>query len=46
MSPEAIATMVIGVAVVWGALVASILHAVRTTRARKAEGAAAHRPDL
>ena len=46
MSPEAIATMVIGVAVVWGALIASILHAVRTTRSRKRDSGAAQRPDL
>lgn len=44
MSTSAVVTMIIGVGVVWGALIASVLHAVRVHRSNKAAGP--RRPDL
>lgn len=43
MSTGAIVTMILGVAIVWGSLIASTIHAIRTHRANTSE---APRPDL
>lgn len=44
MTTSAVITMIIGVTIVWGALIASVVHAVRTHRANTRSGPP--RPDL
>ncbi|MDN7247231.1 methionine/alanine import family NSS transporter small subunit [Planococcus shenhongbingii] len=38
MSTSAIVVMIIGMVIIWGGLVASIIHAVSKSRANKARG--------
>lgn len=38
MSSEALITMLIGMAVIWGGLAAAIINAVRHTRAQRRQG--------
>ncbi len=46
MNMSAIVTMLIGMVIIWGGLAASIVHAVRVTRAARGGDGSTQRPDL
>ncbi|HEY8338719.1 MAG TPA: methionine/alanine import family NSS transporter small subunit [Egibacteraceae bacterium] len=46
MSTGAIVMMVVGIGIIWGALLLSVVHAVRTHRAASGDGEVPPRPDL